>query len=66
MNKKPKTGKCFTYWWEGNQGHFAWYKEGVEVRFQVAIHGMLELRNEFLANGYKRLKKDEFPPTSGH
>jgi hypothetical protein len=43
----------FTYWHECDKYHFSWYKEGKEVILETSLHGVIELRDEFLANGYK-------------
>lgn len=43
----------FTHWKVCDKYYFSWYKEGKEVILETSLHGVIELRDEFLANGYK-------------
>jgi len=43
----------FTDWKVCDKYFFSWYKNGKEVILETSLHGVIELRKEFLANGYK-------------
>ena len=43
----------FSFVGENDDYRFTWYKEGTETSIKTSLHGAIELRKEFLSNGYK-------------